>query len=59
MSMQLLSTVRKISIRTKNFILLKNFGKLFQNKNKFLMKTFMIILKANLIKISDNKKNLC
>ena len=35
-----------------------NFGKLFQDKIKFLMKTFIIILKANLIEISDNKKKV-
>ena len=50
-------TVTEISIRTKNFIVKNKLWRVISEKKKrFLMKNFMIILKANLIKISDNKK---
>ena len=45
-----------ISIRAKIFTVKNKLLKLFQKKSKFLMKTFMVILKANLIKILNNKK---
>ena len=48
--------VREISIRTKKFIVKNKLWRVISEKNKFLIKKFIIILKTNLIKISDNNK---
>ena len=50
------STVREISIRTKHFIVKNKLRQVISEKHMFLINTFIIILKANLITILCCKK---
>ena len=49
-------TVREISIRTKDFFMENKLCQVISEKHMFLINTFIIILKANLITILCSKK---